>query len=183
MDASDDAGRGLERGGGGGGGCQAYFVLGRLVNKLSICVHVNVCVHACACLCVWVCACVAVCGRRRWMMPFKLISVAHSLATLTCGLMRCLGRPQPATCRCCNLHLQLESCLHLSFLALPHAYFNWINMQRQLQKKQKNQTTTLRRIRAKGEERRERGELRLTGQLPQKTNNNKSWCQLNGNFN
>lgn len=138
MDASDDAGRG------GGGGCQAYFVLGRLVNKLSICVHVNVCVHA-------------VCGRRRWMMPFKLISVAHSLATLTCGLMRCLGRPRPATCCTrCNLHLQLESCLHLSFLALPHAYFNWINMQRQLQKKAKNQTTTLRRIRAKAEERRER---------------------------
>lgn len=141
MDASDDAGRGLERGGGGGGGCQAYFVLGRLVNKLSICVHVNVCVHACACLCVRVWVCIAVCGRRRWMMPFKLISVAHSLATLTCGLMRCLGRPQSATCCCrfccCNLHLQLESCLHLSFLALPHAYFNWINMQRQLQKKQK----------------------------------------------
>lgn len=38
-------------GGGGGWCCQAYFVLGRFVNKLSICVDVNVSVCECECVC------------------------------------------------------------------------------------------------------------------------------------
>lgn len=45
------AGGGEGGDGGGCGECQEYFVLARLVNKLSICVVVTVCV--CVCCRMW----------------------------------------------------------------------------------------------------------------------------------